>query len=160
MKICMKCNKEKELEEFYKHPKMADGHLNKCIECAKKDVNKRYDTLKDSPEFILAERNRTRERYYRLKYKDKYVQSGEQKRRTIEKYFDNYPERKKVANIVSNKIRDGHLEKQPCEICKSTINVQAHHEDYSKPLDITWLCVKCHNQRHVFLREQLLRSRH
>lgn len=37
MKTCFKCNTEKELDEFYKHPMMADGHLNKCKVCTRSD---------------------------------------------------------------------------------------------------------------------------
>jgi len=33
VKRCKHCGTEKELDEFYKHPKMADGHINVCKPC-------------------------------------------------------------------------------------------------------------------------------
>lgn len=39
-KDCFKCGMKKGLEEFYKHPQMADGHLGKCKDCTKVDVKK------------------------------------------------------------------------------------------------------------------------
>ena len=37
-KTCFKCQQEIDLCEFYVHKQMFDGHLNKCIECTKRDV--------------------------------------------------------------------------------------------------------------------------
>lgn len=38
MKVCFKCHTEKSLDEYYAHKEMADGHLNKCKDCTKRDV--------------------------------------------------------------------------------------------------------------------------
>lgn len=42
----------------------------------------------------------------------------------------------------------GLIEKKPCEVCES-VDVQAHHNDYTNAYDITWLCSKCHQAHHV-----------
>ena len=35
-----------------------------------------------------------------------------------------------------------------CDVCGSDKSVDAHHEDYTKPLEVDWLCRKCHIQLH------------
>ena len=41
----------------------------------------------------------------------------------------------------------GRIFKKPCKVC-GDLNVEAHHEDYSKPLDVVWLCHKHHGVVH------------
>lgn len=55
---------------------------------------------------------------------------------------------KRVAHRqVATAIEKGMLTKKPCEVCGS-LKVHAHHEDYSKPLEIIWLCQKHHAKAH------------
>jgi hypothetical protein len=44
-------------------------------------------------------------------------------------------------------IRRGALTRKPCDICGDA--AEAHHEDYSKPLEVQWLCHLHHAQRHA-----------
>jgi hypothetical protein len=46
-------------------------------------------------------------------------------------------------------LRDGKIKKLPCQVCVSESHVHAHHTDYSKPLEVVWLCAKCHHRIHA-----------
>lgn len=71
-KKCFKCGIIKPLDEFYKHPGMADGHVNKCIDCNKRDVSVNYfkHVISEDFNYIEKERLRGRNKYHRL-YKNK-----------------------------------------------------------------------------------------
>lgn len=49
---------------------------------------------------------------------------------------------------VENAIASGRLDRQPCERCGTDALVHAHHDDYSKPLEVMWLCPTHHRERH------------
>lgn len=51
--------------------------------------------------------------------------------------------KRSARSKVSNEIRSGRLQRLPCEKCLAT-PADAHHHDYSKPLEIVWLCRRCH----------------
>lgn len=58
------------------------------------------------------------------------------------------PEKRRAHQQVNADIKAGKLIVQPCSRCGSTDNVQAHHNDYSKPRDIDWLCFEHHLELH------------
>lgn len=69
-KVCFKCKRELPLSEFYKHPQMGDGHLNKCKECTRKDARKKYTENSANDAYMDKERARGREKYRRLGYRN------------------------------------------------------------------------------------------
>ena len=58
-----------------------------------------------------------------------------------------HPERRRAHKLVEKAIRLGEIIRQPCRVC-SNPKTHAHHDDYSKPLDVVWLCSKHHIARH------------
>jgi transposase-like protein len=57
---------------------------------------------------------------------------------------------KEVQYIVATAVRNGHLTKPShCEMCgEDPPRIEAHHSDYNKPLEVGWLCKKCHYAWH------------
>ena len=56
---------------------------------------------------------------------------------------------KLAAYAIFNKaLREQRLLRQPCEVC-GMANANGHHDDYSKPLDVKWLCTTHHGQLHA-----------
>lgn len=59
------------------------------------------------------------------------------------------PSRYRAHVAVGKALARGELVKQPCEVCQTTEGrIDAHHDDYSKPLKVRWLCRKHHNLLH------------
>ena len=56
------------------------------------------------------------------------------------------PDHYAAHRIVMAARNSGFLKPEPCEICGEFLGVHAHHEDYSKPLEVRWLCVSHHTQ--------------
>ncbi len=52
---------------------------------------------------------------------------------------------------VGTEIEASRLFRLPCEIC-GIEKADAHHHDYSRPLDVKWLCRRHHAQSHAMIR--------
>ena len=57
------------------------------------------------------------------------------------------PVKKKAGTALRYAVNSGKLTRLPCVKC-GTEPAQGHHKDYSKPLDVIWLCRKHHEEEH------------
>lgn len=129
MKKCFKCEMEKPLSEFYKHAQMADGHVNKCKSCNKKDVRENRKANVD---------------YYRAYDRDR---GNRHPTGYLKEWRKKYPKKYKAHSAVNNAVCSGKLRSKPCELCGATES-HAHHDDYNYPLEIRWLCPAHHKEWH------------
>lgn len=126
-KVCFKCGKEKALSEFYKHPQMADGHLNKCKECAKKDSIKNYDIKSQDEGWMEMERARNREKFKRLGYRGRFKSTRE-----LTEYATNINRELQVRGVDTDK-------------------KEAHHWNYNEPYSVFLLTRRTHKRIHKYI---------
>jgi hypothetical protein len=129
-KVCFKCEAELPIVNFYKHPRMTDGHLGKCKACTRYDVR---------------ENRKHRAEYYReydrqrSKLPERIAAIAASGRKDVIK--------RKARIALQNAVARGKVKRQPCEQCGNPKS-DAHHPDYTKPLDVMWLCRKHHMTLH------------
>lgn len=136
LKTCFKCNIEKPLAGYYRHAQMADGHLNKCKECTKKDVAEHRESN------LHQIRGYDRMRYRRDEHRQRQLRSL---------YLKQSEDQKKVTYLTGNAIRDGRLVRpEGCWGCGVRCKPEAHHSFYDpEHFDaVTWLCRSCHVKAH------------
>jgi ribosomal protein S27AE len=149
-KECFKCLIVKPITEFYKHKGMADGHLNKCKECSRKDTkdniakNREYYREYEANRANLPKRVEARLRYSQT------TEGKEAHRRAKEKWESDNLIKRAACCLVNNALRSGRLiKKNECEECGvNNGRIHGHHDDYDYPLIVRWLCPKCHTKWH------------
>lgn len=136
--ICIECKSDKIPDEFYAHKKMASGRVNVCKDCHKERMRIRRRTNPSVQEYE-RKRSKTPER-------------REMARNYSKAWREKNPQGYKAHSLVGSAVALGRLKRLPCEFC-SAEEVHAHHKDYSKPLDVIWLCAKCHHRLHAIFPE-------
>lgn len=143
MKACRRCGQLFLLSEFYAHPRMKDGHLNICKECTcarvkvyrKRNLEKvrGYDRKRGRSDARLSKAREYARRVGNHKHKAEWIVRN--------------PEKRKAHLIVGGALKSGKLIRQTCLVCGDE-KTEAHHDDYSKPLEVKWLCRKHHAEIH------------
>ena len=92
---------------------------------------------------------RARNREKMRKYNREYNREWRKKNGYESQYAWNKrnPEKMKAHRIASTGLSTGFIEKKPCKVCGDK-KVDMHHEDYTKPLDVVFLCRVHHTEVH------------
>ncbi|WP_201319072.1 hypothetical protein [Paenibacillus sp. EPM92] len=150
---CSRCLEIKELSAFPFQKKSATGYAGLCRKCS-------YQRNK-----AAIQRRRERDPLKELNYKREYQSRPEVRGKVRERYVQSrtsnpekykakeatqkQSEKGKARNALRNAVHAGKIVKpEKCEQCKTIGNVEGHHPDYSKPLEVVWLCRPCHRKVH------------
>ena len=170
---CPKCGSDQGLDRFYRSPKKASGFLSWCKSCyAARDANPQYRKnrrlylaeygQRPSVKAIHRERVKTphakavrkvwrRTDAFRQKRKEYMAHMTPEMRerwRVYRRAYERAHRTKNLARLLTSLMRRfGYLVPGPCAKCGHA-KVVAHHPDYSRPLDVIWLCRPCHVLLH------------
>lgn len=123
MKVCTRCNESKNLSQFGRNKSQSSGYNPHCKQCHK-----------------LAYPNRPWNK----------TAKGRNSAKTAAKAWSARNREKVNAHSnLSYHLSKGHLTKPLlCQSCGGASKLDAHHENYSLPLDVIWLCRQCHKSVH------------
>lgn len=155
--ICSKCGKS------HSEKKKWTTHCRACRNAyMRMFYAKDKETIKDRAKRYRA-KNKHKVMEYQRKYREEHrdeLRMAEKKRRLAsgerinartreirkgKKY--NYREKENARQLTRYYVKTGKIKKLPCSNCGDD-NSQAHHEDYSKPMDVIWFCPPCHKAHH------------
>ncbi len=130
MKTCTSCHLSKVESEFSIRRASKDGLVYQCKKCKRACDNNRLPSIREH------------KKKYRVNH---YRANKDRLNKEARNFRKENPLKVRARDAVRYALRMGWLVKEPCH-CGET-EVQGHHEDYSKPLDVEWLCAKCHSKK-------------
>lgn len=149
-KTCYKCRQEKPAVEFTKNKTSPDGLSIYCRECSREysrawraaHPGKAWEYVREWRK-ANPERRREIERKYRSQFTPSERKQREKMRNAV---------RSTAWRRLREAIEEGRIHKPSrCEDCGVVFPVEqihGHHEDYTKPLNVIWVCRGCHQARH------------
>lgn len=136
VKKCKSCGGVKEISEFY------IWNINLCKNCV--NIKKAARRVLHFAELRIKERLRRRCRGVTdLDKRRRQGREADHRARARNPEFMRL--KKKVRWLVSCAVKRGDLIKpDSCQECGNIGEIEAHHDDYNRPLDVRWLCLECH----------------
>lgn len=115
--------------------------MKRCSRCKKeKQFTMPYCKTKSGVYYMCRECNTARSKKYRGTDNGR-ANVNKAVYKSIKKHLEKQNARIKLRYHVKN----GNIIKpKRCQKCDQKVRVEGHHEDYSKPLHVVWVCRTCH----------------
>jgi len=148
-KKCTNCEVEKDVNQFYEKKNGLYGKHAECKKCMR-GKNKKY--REENPEKIYI-RNKIYSGKLKELYSESHINSHVRMHERSIIGFERYAEKKMqllAGSLLNYAIRINLIQKPiECVMCKRERDIQGHHIDYSKPLQVIWVCIECHSNFHL-----------
>ena len=141
---CSICGATETTGEFYA------GVRTRCKPCHRAKVKENRIAKADYYKAYDAERfqNDPRVKHRHARYKATPEGKAAAARSRV-KWLAENSDKRAAHVILGNAVRDGRIKKpKQCSECGTVGRIEGHHDDYSLPLAVSWLCRKCHFARH------------
>lgn len=175
-KTCPGCNRSLDVSEFTKNAARDDGLSVKCKACQKdyrvsKGLQKAPGWRRKTDDMAAYQKSWRKANVEKVRsYEKKKVYDPVSEKKKYERKMrrlkgedyvvgapGNRPKRadselakkkRTTRGLTKRAIKQGKLVRQPCQVC-GVVEVEAHHTDYTKPLDVQWLCKQHHREVHL-----------
>jgi len=137
--FCRDCKKEQPKENFYFN-KTHNRYYYFCKVCQRKRV--RVNEAKSLVLYSIS--------YFKTpKGRSALIRASNNARKK-------FPEKWDARSKLRYAVKTGKIKKPThCEVCDEIKTLQGHHPDYSKPLEVKWLCTRCHADEHLSLTQHM-----
>ncbi len=139
MKACNDCSVTKPLTAFARDKSLSSGRRGKCRACTAR-ADRAYNARLEN----MARRKEVRQRWRCTPA----GRASERRGNNARRYSGNNLLKARVRNKLRYAVKAGKVDREPCCLCDAT-PAHGHHDDYNKPLDVTWLCGPCHVAYHA-----------
>ncbi len=151
-KRCSRCGQIKSLEEFSRNRNLPLGRnswCRKCFAAHSRSPKGRISQARRSRKYQRSEKGRVSGRRSDRKYRQQ-AEHREKRAQIFTKYNASHVKENRAKGKVRYAIAKGLLIRpNVCSNCGRKGRINAHHEDYDKPLQVDWLCETCHRLLHA-----------
>lgn len=160
--LCSKCHLEKD-ESYFDFRKDRQCYRTVCKECRNKSIREKYQKIKEHVQAKHKASRAANKEHYARQARERYWKNrtdllekarnrpnyGKVNYKKVKEWCEQNKEKvlthRKVKYALANKSL---IQPLNCQLCGKPEKLQAHHNDYSKPLEVLWLCNTCHRWIH------------